>query len=421
MSTKILFRTAAFFAAALLSVACIYPYKVDIQKGGDYPMVIEGDIHIGGITTLKLSYVRPFNPDSNELPTVYARGYVEGEDGSRVDGTYDTDYLSSSTAGGKSVLSFDTSKLRENQQYRLVFETLGQGGTVQNRYESEWLTPCPAPTIDGLSYSKQEDHFELWIGLSMHCNGAQHFRWSFVETWEYHSELKSTYEYTPREWKMNPNTWRYELVGGGYYTYRFDAPRYYCWRTVESSQINLFSTANQTEDRFEDLAFHTIPLNDNRLQCLYRITVQLEALSENAYNYWSNIQQNSEGQGSIFAPVPSEMASNVHCVSDPSIQVMGYLNAAAQVTAVMYYDNIKERFYKPDPPEPRDTEEVEAGDVETADELYDQRHMLPYDGEYKSPTAFEPTHYLWTYARCIDCTLHGGSKDRPEDWPSGNF
>ena len=408
MNTKIIIRVAVLLAAALLSAACIYPYKVDIQKGGDYPLVIEGDIHIGGITTLKLSYVRPFNPDKSELLTVSARGYVEGEDGTRVEGI------------GKNILTFDTSRLRESQRYRLVFETLGESGAVQNRYESDWLTPCPAPTIDGLTYSLQEDRFEVWIGLSMHCNGAKHFRWSFVETWEYHSQLESYYEYVPREWKMNPRTWRYELAGGGYYAYRYDKPLYYCWRTVESSQINLFSTANQTEDRFEDLAFHVIPQNDNRLQSMYRITVQLEAMSEDAYNYWSNMQQNSEGQGSIFSPVPSEMASNVHCVTDPSIQVMGYLNAATQVTAVMYYDNIKERFYRPDPPLPYESEELEAKDLEKADDFY-ARHYLPYDAEYKSETMLEPTHYLWTYARCIDCRLFGGSKDRPEDWPSDNY
>ena len=98
MSTKILFRTAVFAAVTLLAATCIYPYEVDIERGGEYPLVVEGDILIGSVTTVKLSHVRPFNlTDYEEIP-VYAHGYIEGEDGTRVEGVENLDPFSSSSS-----------------------------------------------------------------------------------------------------------------------------------------------------------------------------------------------------------------------------------------------------------------------------------------------------------------------------------
>ena len=395
---------AVLFAAALLSTACIYRYHVDIERSGEYPMVVEGDIHVGGTSVVKLSHVAPFKLEDYESTRIFAEGYIEGEDGSRVNGSR----LESRTFS----LVFDTSQLVETQRYRLHLETFSPEGASLNQFESEWLTPCPAPTIDELSYSKNDQFSELWIGLSMHCHGSHYFRWTFSETWEYHSDILSNLEYVPSRWDET----EMQYVEGHYQ--RLYPNWYYCWKTEASPSVNLFSTVNQTEDRFEELAFHTIPLSDKRLQVLYKITVQLEALSEDAYNYWQNLQQKTHEQGSIFAPVPSEMASNVLCTTDPSVQVMGYLNAAVPVTASMFYSNELEGFYQPGPRFARGDTTIAASNLKAADELL-KTGYLPYAEIYSmSPT---PSDYSWDFASCIDCRRQGGTKDRPEDWPSGHL
>jgi hypothetical protein len=124
MSTNILSRTAALTAAALLATTCIYPYPVDIERGGEYPLVVEGDILIGSVTTVKLSHVRPFNLTDYESIPVVASGYIEGEDGSKVRGT--SDYTASDSENG--ILYFDTSNLNKDQRYRLHVETRPQEG-----------------------------------------------------------------------------------------------------------------------------------------------------------------------------------------------------------------------------------------------------------------------------------------------------
>ena len=397
MATKYLFRTAALAALLLAAAACIYPYEVDLRHEGELPLVIEGDIHVGSVTNVQLSYVQPFVKETGDIYTPpIATGYIEGEDGTRIYAD-DADFPSSA-------LTFHTEELTAGQRYRLHLETYDQqNGGTSNIFESDWLSPAPAPTIDALTYSHHPDYEELWIGLSMHCHGSHYFRWTFSETWEYHSDISTWFEYKPKYRRVD--------------TYA-EANLYYCWASAESPQINIFSTANQTEDRFEDLAFHTIPLNDRRLQVMYRINVRLEGMTEDAYNYWHNIQQNSEGQGSIFAPTPSEMASNIHCISNPNVQVIGYLNAAVQAEATLYYDNSLEKYYKPERPYDRFDEKVSVNRPDSMDYWYAHGY-LPYQELYETPSPYA-SHYMWAQKICIDCRVLGGTKDVPEDWPSGH-
>jgi hypothetical protein len=390
MATKVLFRFAAIAALLLSAAACKYPYDV-VLPSTDYPLVIEGDILLGTTSTFRFSYVLPLDADNYVVPARNTSGYIEGENGVRVDGILQE-------AGA--VLDFDTSRLPENQRYKIHLQT-PEGRTI----ESDWLNVCPAPVIDDLSYWKNEEFNEVHIGLSMHCNGAKYFRWTFLEEWEYHSDIRSIYTYDPSRYKE------------GVIPFPDYQPMvYYCWDRCESPAINIFTTENQTEDRFEELSFHRIPVNNLRLQMLYRMTLMLEALSEEAYAYWRTVRQNSEEQGSLFAPTPSEMASNLHCTSDPSYQVLGYVNAAVAATTRMYYDNLEAGFYRAPyvPPSSRRERDVPLDPDSCA--LAYKEYLLPFNPVYDMMGKISA--YSWADHDCIDCRSQGGNKNRPADWPN---
>ena len=404
MATKYMTRLAALAATLLSAAACIYPFEVEISHNGEWPLVVEGDILLGDISSVSLSHVRPFDADPNDFQNFYATGYIEAEDGTRIEGESS---LASSpwspSFRSEAALSFDTSAQTGSQRLRLHVTTYDAQGQELNTYESDWLEPCPAPTIDALTYSHHPEYDELWVGLTMHCNGSHYFRWTFEETWEYHSDVYTNLKYHPETREIT--------------FYDFTEPNlYYCWNSAKSSQIDIFSTINQTEDRFEELAFRRISLSDKRLQVMYRIDVYLEAVSENTYNYWNNIKQSSEGQGSIFSPTPSEMASNVHCISDRDVQVVGYLNLSTRASARMYYDNGLNQFYKQGQLALRDDQKVSASELDSLAYWY-ARNYLPFDALYDNPTP-EPSHYMWTPNICIDCRKQGGTKERPKDWPN---
>ena len=408
-------------AATLLAAAsCVYPFEVEIEET-EYPVVVEGDIHIGGTTTLSISHVYPLSDGSisyspysssyNPYSVVLINlddCYIEGEDGTRVPATKaGYDYLSSEMPYASSLsgqvsgpVYFDTSKLRADQRYRLHCDI------VEDILETDWIDVCPAPVIDALTYQKNEGYKELHIGLSMHCMGSSYFRWSFRETWEYHSPVNSDLYYNPNNGFVE-KFWVNGLPSN-----------YYCWNDRSGGQIQLFSTENQIEDRFEELAFHRIPLSDMRIQVLYRITVQLEAMSRDAYAYWNNIRANSEQQGSLFAPIPSQMTGNIHFLSNTKRSVIGYINAAKSAEATLYYDNSVDQFYEPNRNWDLDPHKVAVGDHKEYEDLY-RAGYLPYQELYEGMSTY-PTHYNWGRADCIDCRKWGGTKNKPEGWPSGH-
>ena len=400
-------RAAASGILALALSSCIFPFDTDFaERTGDLPLVVEGDILIGGNSTIQLSRVQPFKELEDEERERYlfsrVTGTIEGEDGVQVTDTYEGGYIffygyrrSSTTAA----LYFDTRNLRPDQRYRLVLSVQGPDETSTATYESDWVSVTPAPVIDGLTYSANTQDEELQIGLSMHCRGAHHFRWSFEEDWEFHSELNSYYMFDTETSLVRP------------YDDYLTQNHYYCWAHEEAYTDQTISTANQTDDRFEDLNFHAVSLKDKRLQMLYRLRIHLSALDPDAYTYWETIRQNSEEQGSLFAPTPSQVTGNIHCSSNPSALAIGYIGACQEVVGEMYYDNSIEHYFIPDPPILFDP--IEMSNIPEINYSLYRDSYLPYQ---TVSTGGEP-NYIWAPSYCVDCTRNGGSKNKPEDWP----
>ena len=102
MKTNIFTRIAALGALLLSAAACVFPYEVDLEQNGDAPLVVEGDIHIGGTTRILLSRLSPIDavsqgslsygsyydsyaaPGPHINPFGWAQGTIVGEDGTSV-------------------------------------------------------------------------------------------------------------------------------------------------------------------------------------------------------------------------------------------------------------------------------------------------------------------------------------------------
>ena len=145
MKANILIRIAALGALLLSAAACVFPFPVEADQDGDLPLVIEGDLKIGGTTTVSVSHVRPLKKGSGAVGNFSVEGYVEGEDGTRVEGQ------SQVWGSEKRRISFDTGQLRGDQRYRLHLETVSGSNGKKEVVESDWLTVTQAPVIDDRS------------------------------------------------------------------------------------------------------------------------------------------------------------------------------------------------------------------------------------------------------------------------------
>jgi hypothetical protein len=298
-----------------------------------------------------------------------------------------------------SALTFDTRNLDEQTRYRVHFESPSTGEV----FETKWIEPCSAPVIDDLTYILDKDRQELNVALSMHCHGHHYFRWTYDETWEYTALLYATHYWDPERARAT------RQPREGLLPFPTNVNTYFCWKEYYSPEIRIFTTVEQTEDRFVDLEFHRVRRSETRLQIMYHIIVYLEAMEENAYKYWENIRENSQGQGTIFSPTPSQMTGNIHCISDPSIPVIGYISAAMQASADMYYDNAEERFYKTPLPNKYEVLELSKDFAKYYYMGYAPLDILPSDN---APV------YQWVPRRCVDCRLMGGTKNKPAGWPN---
>lgn len=425
MAVKHLLCCAAVAALALAS--CVYPFEPGIETSDDR-IVVEGSISIGGVSTFSFSRVIPFSEDKAQdsyymsTANIPITGYIEGEDGTRIE-PYQTmggggghlydevatkdSYMEGADTGTK--LYFDTMFASPSQRYRVHFQNTKTG----TEYESDWVDVCPKPVIDELRYILDRDRSELNVALSMHSDTDSHFRWYYDETWEYHADLWASHYLNYYEMFNAKGEYQPELA-----IHEFDSGvnTYYCWNTFNSPVIKIFSTSEQSDNRFTDLEFHRVSSSNRKLQILYKLTVHLEAISENAFLYWQNIENNTNNQGTIFSPVPSQMTGNIHCITDPSIEVIGYIGAAQAADAVMYYDNHVEKFYNGPDTDWKSIEIIELTDPYYFAHWY-SRGYLPY-------TVIPPEMgsggmlYQWAKANCVDCRRLGGTKEKPNDWPN---
>ena len=391
-------RFAILAALMLAAVSCVYPFEPDVEGAGD-TLVIEGDILIGEECTFNVSRTTALGkrPDSKISgtkavfstpgPTVW----VEDSNG----GKY---------TAKEGTTTVDLTNASSDLQYRLNV----QDNSTGRYYHSEFKPVIKAADIDSLCYIMDRSRNQLNIGLSMHTAGSHYFRWSYREVWEYTAHYYSRFKYIVDDVR---------LQRGHLEPYENGENIYYCWRNDASKEIMVFSTADQTEDRFVDLEFHSIPRSDQRIMDIYFIEVFLEPMDEMGYKFWNNLRETSDNQGGFFSPTPSQMAGNIVCDTDPGEFVIGYINVAQRSKEQLYYYDNKHHFYEPTTRYWPDLEVVPESDwyLKYSVDLY-----LPIEEAYDE-TGTEVIGYYWAPRDCSDCRYGGGTKNKPDWWPSDHI
>lgn len=392
MIKKISILAFSLVVLAFSAVSCIYPFNPDTEDGSG-ALVIEGDILIGRNTEIMVSRTSPLTDPDAVIEAPAGKVWVEDDSGTTYNGEADPD------SHGK--YTVNTQSADPSRNYRLHFLDQVSG----KEYVSAWEPVCSAPIIDSLSYNLDYERSFFNVALSMHSLKESYFKWSYVEDWEYHSIYYSRIKaiwHKPISYRDDPYVTLEDRVFP-------EDDVYKCYNHAVSTQILTFSTEHQTDDRFVDLEFLPIPRNDLRISYIYRIVVDLEPLTKDAYLYWENIKTNSEYNGNLFAPTPSELVGNIRCVQEPDELVMGYVNVAQIARDTLVVRRSEVNFYK-------DTERYQPVETLGPDQWVEfyQNYYLPYD--YAGmPPSFSET--LWAPSRCVDCRERGGNFDVPDNWP----
>jgi hypothetical protein len=299
-----------FFSMSMLE--CRKPYDPPIIKSGKNYLVVECAINTGqDSTTLRLSHTVPISSPAGIGPTPVsdASATIESDAGA----TYPLNNI------GDGYYSTGALNLSPIHKYRLKITAGGKD------YQSDLVTAKNSQPIDNVNYKFTNTGIQINVNTHDPSNNSRYYRWDYEETWIIHSKYQSfeMLQATPAD-TVVPRP--------------LDQQIYTCWLNQHSSSIVLASTAKLTQDIINDAHVTFISSNSEMLTERYSILVRQYTLTKEAYGYFDQLRKNTEGMGTIFDPQPTNLSGNIHCVTDPSEQVIGYVTAGS-VTQKRIYIN----------------------------------------------------------------------------------
>ncbi|MBC8054522.1 MAG: DUF4249 domain-containing protein [Sphingobacteriaceae bacterium] len=290
---------------SILFYTCRAPFEPLIDSPPNGYLVVEGVINTANASTvITLSRARLMS-DPSKRQESKAEVKIVGEDSAT--------YLLKEKATG--VYESDVMAL-PSQRYCLEIRTADG-----KKYRSSLVQAKRTPPIDSVSWQREEDGINIYVHSHDDQNQTRYYKWNTVETWEIRSDSRSEY------YAVNTG----KLDAEGKIIFEF-LPRteneinamYFCWQQSISNQLLLGSTAKLSKDVISyPMVF--IPNGNIKLGILYSILIEQVGLNAQQYEFYKSIKSNTETNGSIFDRQPSEMKSNIVCLSNPEEQVIGYV------------------------------------------------------------------------------------------------
>ena len=366
--------------AVLFLTNCKVPYDPPVKSSKTHFLVVDGFLNAVGTTNIKLSRTRNITSGDTAAYINEMNASVIIEDNqSNVYPLYET-------GGGNYSANYS---LDPYVEYRLHITTADQ-----KQYLSDFV-PCKlSPPIDNLGWKFKDGDVQVFVNTHDPNNNTTFYRWDYTETWEFHADYYSTLIYDPITERVVDRS----------------VPVFVCYRTRNSNNIILGSSAKLQEDVIHEGPLTLIPNHDKRISVLYSTFVTQYALDSAGYNYWNAMRGYTETTGSIFDPQPNQTKGNIHCITDSTERVIGYIGAGTIQQQRLFISNseMPSGWNQGG----RCTEiDVPADSVKfyLAGNSY-----IPYATD--PPGAFKPKGYFSASATCVDCTLTG-SPVKPYFWP----
>jgi hypothetical protein len=232
-------------------------------------------------------------------------------------------------------------------------------------------------------------------------NNTRYYRWDYDEAWVVYSYFDSHLETVtiPKDSVVERPT-QDEIDS--------------CWISGHSSTLVLNSSAKLSQDIITDNPVAFVSSASEKLVSAYSILLRQYALTEDAFNYWQNLKTNTEQLGSIFDAQPSQIQGNIHCTSNPSEPVLGYIGGGVVTKKRIF-------VYKNALPGWRQVNPYDAGCILDTLALPDLPRLfettaIPVDGIYNAHVVL--IGYSIAVSRtCVDCTVRGTNR-KPIYWIS---
>jgi hypothetical protein len=385
---------------------CIDPYE-PVLRGYESLLVVDGLItNENSSYTVRLSRTMQ-EQDAVPMKVTGATVYITDEDSF-------TTYLIDM---GNGEYMTDVSEFQGSVGKTYILHIITPYGS---EYESDPCSMYSVPEIDSIYFKKDQEltnnGTESQDGIRIFLDSKEgdidrYYRWDFEETWKFKVPNPKKYDY------IDENTFLLT-----------DSVNEYCWKSRKSDEVLIQSVYSGQPGRIEKEPLMFIaPEKSDRLLIQYSILVSQYSISKKEFDFWNNLKRVNESGEDIFASQPFPVISNVHNITNPGEQVLGYFQVSAVNQKRMtipfsdivglnlpFYNNKCVRLELA----PEDIPMPQFADPLTWDGLY-ELYCIKSDYYFVEPKFVSGTSELekMVFARpeCADCAITG-TLIKPDFW-----
>jgi hypothetical protein len=365
---------------------CVQAYVSPYKPLATGYLVVDGYLCGNGPTTYTLSRSIPLPGDSTIPSVTGATVQVEGTDNSNFP----------LTEQGNGVYGASSLALSTTAQYRLRI-AIPNGET----YLSDYVPYKPTPPIDSVNWTyKSFTGVTIYVNTHDPANATRYYLWKYLQTYEYNSAEYSGYYYDQASNSILPRPGSQQI--------------FTCWKDAPVYNILAGTSAQLQQDVIYEHPLLVISPNTQPLAIEYSILVSQYALTDSGYNFFSQMQVNTEALGSIFDEQPTEITGNIHSLSNASEPVIGFVSAGTLQQNRIFISRFQipvwlwvyacgdPDMYIPNDPDSFNYYFVGLGNVPIAEKI----------------TQSGAVTWAINNVDCIDCRSQGGTTTKPAYWPN---
>jgi hypothetical protein len=376
-------KFAYLLILVIQGMGCTKPYNPPVIAFAGSYLVVAGVINAGSdSTTITLSKTVKVSTASAAVPVPGATVSVVSDQG----------VVYPLTASGNGNYFSAGLNLDITHQYRLSIKTPNN-----EQYQSDLVPVNITPPIDSIGFnivSAPALGIEIYANTHDAANAVKYYRWDYTENWEFYSKYISFY-----------------LSNGSSLVERTASQVVdHCYTGDASSDIVLGSSAKLQQNVLYQSPIAFIPSTSEKTEDEYSILLREYALTADAYNFWLSQKTNSEELGSIFDAQPTQITGNIHCISNPSEPVIGYISVCTVTSKRIFITKQQLPNWVTTYPYSCEKDSIAGSGVDLITDTTD------FDDAGPLATPFTPGPLLYTSVQCADCTIRG-SRTPPPFWP----
>ena len=289
--------------------------------------------------------------------------------------------------------------LNSNFEYRLNI-LLADGSVYESSYEKMYK-PIP---LDSLyyeiehMYGKNDNEvnqgIRFFTDFSIKKENGLYLLWEIEETYEFHNPTYSGFIFDKsRIYRplYEDESWRT------------------CWITNQLTEYYTLDLRSLSDGAYHGKELNFVSNEPQRLYHMYSLLVNQYTLSKGAYEYWTQLKNNSQESASVFSSQPSILNSNICNIMDEDDIVIGYFSVSGVSSKRIFVNEVEGLDY-------------------IENKMYCFPSMkLPAPRQY-IPTSSLPRYYseAWmdgmryygeTKHHCLDCREYKNSSNiKPDFW-----